>query len=46
MLVCSSGSAFDLCFGMHYFVFLLVYNHFDEEEKAGLPCFDFLLGVF
>ena len=29
-----SGSAFDPCFGMHYCVSFLVYNHLDEEEKA------------
>ena len=29
-----SGSAFDPCFGMHYCVSFLVYNHLDEEKKA------------
>ena len=38
-----SGSAFDLCFGMHYFVSFLVYNHFDEEEKAGCLVLIFFL---
>ena len=38
-----SGSAFDRCFGMHYFVSFQVYNHFDEEEKAGCLALNFFL---
>ena len=38
-----SGSAFDFCFGIHYFVSFIVYNHFDEGEKAGCIAFIFFL---
>ena len=38
-----SGSAFDRCFGMHFFVSFLVYNHFEEEEKAGCLALMFFL---
>ena len=30
-----------LCFDMHYFVSILVYNHLEEEEKAG--CFSIIV---
>ena len=38
-----SGSVFERCFGMHYFVSFLVYNNFDEEEKAGCLALIFVL---
>ena len=38
-----SGSAFERCFDMHYFVSFLVYNQIDEEEKAGCLALIFFL---
>ena len=35
------GFCVGLCFAMHYFVSFQVYNHLDEEERAG--CFAFIV---